>query len=257
MPEETKEPNPASLENPAPADTKPAPSAAAAPETNPAPPAPAQPVQAAATPLTGDKPAAAAPKLDEAPKAAAPLAKPATPAAAAAKPVAAPAKPAPKPEAPKPEPWNCDLVSSLKAQYGSGIREASTYARQNCLAVDSSIAWEILLRLRDDELFDYCVDITAVHYPKREAQFDIVYVLYSFHKNERLRLKTQIKDGEHGAQRGQHLAYGQLAGARGLRHVRHYVRGAPGTQTHSDARGLDGPSAAQGLRHPAAGPANG
>ena len=196
MPEETKEPNPASLENPAPADTKPAPSAAAAPETNPAPPVPAQPVQTAAIPLTGDKPAAAAPKPDEAPKAAAPIAKPATPAAAAAKPVAAPAKPAPKPEAPKPEPWNCDLVSSLKAQYGSGIREASTYARQNCLAVDSSIAWEILLRLRDDELFDYCVDITAAHYPKREAQFDIVYVLYSFHKNERLRLKTQIKDGE-------------------------------------------------------------
>jgi NADH-quinone oxidoreductase subunit C len=200
MPEETKESNPVSLENSAPADPKPTPSAAAAPETTSAPAVPTQPVQAAAPPLTGDKPAAAASKpVDaEAPKAAPDVAKPAAPAAAATKPAAAPAKPAPpKPQAPKPEPWNCDLVSSLTAQYGSGIREASTYAKQNYLVVDSSIAYEILLRMRNDELFDYCVDITAVHYPKRELQFDIVYVLYSFHKNERVRVKTQIKDGDH------------------------------------------------------------
>ncbi len=69
--------------------------------------------------------------------------------------------------------------------------------KQNYLVVDSSLVYEILLRMRDDQLFDYCVDITAVHYPKREAQFDIVYILYSFHNNERLRIKTQIKDGEH------------------------------------------------------------
>ena len=63
--------------------------------------------------------------------------------------------------------------------------------------MDSSLIHEILCRLRDDQLFDYCVDITAVHYPKRDAQFDIVYILYSLHNNERLRIKTQIKDGEH------------------------------------------------------------
>ena len=70
--------------------------------------------------------------------------------------------------------------------------------------------------MRDDELFDYCVDITAVHYPKREAQFDVVYVLYSFPHNERIRVKTQIKDGESLAHRGWHLGNGQLVGARSL-----------------------------------------
>src|SRR5208282_6192526 len=94
------------------------------------------------------------------------------------------------------EPWDSDLAHSLKSQYGSGIKEASTYLGQRYLVVDSSILYEILLRMRDDELFDYCVDITAVHYPKREAQFDIVYVLYSFQHNERVRVKTQIKEGE-------------------------------------------------------------
>jgi NADH-quinone oxidoreductase subunit C len=148
--------------------------------------------RAAATP-SGDKPGAAAPlPTGETPAAAALAAT--KPAMAAAKPAAVPA---PKPAPPKPEPWDSELVRSLKSQYGSGIREASTYAKQNNLLVDSSLIHEILCRLRDDQLFDYCVDITAVHYPKREAQLDIVYILYSFHNNERLRIKTQIKDGEH------------------------------------------------------------
>jgi len=148
--------------------------------------------RAAATP-SGDKPGAAAPlPTGETPAAAAPAAT--KPAVAAAKPAAVPA---PKPAPPKPEPWDSELVRSLKSQYGSGIREASTYAKQNYLLVDSSLVYEILMRMRDDQLFDYCVDITAVHYPKRDAQFDIVYILYSLHNNERLRIKTQIKDGEH------------------------------------------------------------
>lgn len=129
------------------------------------------------------------------PGAAAPGNKPATP-AAAAPPAAKPAAPA-KPAGPTPQPWEHERVAKLKQQYGSGIREASTYLGQNYVVVDNSIVHEVLRRMRDDEQFDYLVDLTAVHYPKREAsQFDIVYFLYSFPKNERMRVKTQLKDGE-------------------------------------------------------------
>jgi NADH-quinone oxidoreductase subunit C len=187
MPEETKEPSPVS--HPPGGETPPVEKAVVPAE----PPVPqssaptakvetpvaaklAEPAIPAPAPATGEKPAAAAPK-------------PAAP--AAAKPAAPP-----KPEGPKPEPWESELVTRLRGQYGSGIKEASTYVGQKYLVVDSSILYEILLRMRDEELFDYCVDITAVHYPKREAQFDILYVLYSFPHNERIRVKTQIRDGE-------------------------------------------------------------
>jgi NADH-quinone oxidoreductase subunit C len=36
-----------------------------------------------------------------------------------------------------------------------------------------------------------------VYHPPRERQFDIVWILYSFERNERFRVKTQIADGEH------------------------------------------------------------
>lgn len=166
-------------EKPAGAEAKPA--AAATPE------APAQ-----AAPVSPEKPAA----TDAAKREAAAAAKPAALAAAATKPAAPAAKPPAKPEGPKPEPWDSELVRKLKAQYGSGINEAATYVGQKYLVVDSTIVYEILLRMRDEELFDYLVDVTAVHYPKREAQFDIVYILYSFHHNQRVRVKTLTKDGE-------------------------------------------------------------
>jgi NADH-quinone oxidoreductase subunit C len=120
-----------------------------------------------------------------------------TPPGGESKPAAghAPAAPA-KPAGPTAVPWESAMVAKLKGQYGSGIRESSTYLGQNYIVVEPSIVAELLQILRDREQFDYCVDITAVHYPDREKQFDLVWILYSFPRNERIRVKTLIADGE-------------------------------------------------------------
>ena len=143
-----------------------------------------------------EKPAADKPITEAAPPK--PAAAPAAPAAKAAAPAAAkpPAAP-PKPAGPVPEPWNAPLPNGLKSRFGSAIKEARTYVGQKYLLVDKAAVQEVLQILREEEQFDYCVDLTAVHYPKREgAQFDVVWILYSFPKNERIRVKTQIADGE-------------------------------------------------------------
>jgi len=173
LPGAPAEPKPANPEVPKPAVEKPA---VAAPAAKPDAPAVAPAAGAA-------KPAAAAP---------AGAAKPAVAAGAAAKPPAAP----PKPPAPKPDPWESPLIEKLREAYGSGLREASTYMKQNYMVVDKSIASDVLRNLRDQEQFDYCVDVTAVHYPKRDEQFEVVWILYSFARNERIRVKTQIKESE-------------------------------------------------------------
>jgi len=87
------------------------------------------------------------------------------------------------------------MVAKLKGNYGSGI-EALTYLGQNYMVVDRSLIPEILQVLHHEEQFDYCVDITAVHYPQRERQFDVVWILYSFARNERMRVRTQIAEAE-------------------------------------------------------------
>jgi len=86
------------------------------------------------------------------------------------------------------------MVGSLKRRFGSGL-EALTYLGQNYLQSDAALLPELLQNLRDEEQFDYCVDITALHYPQRERPFDVIWILYSFPKNERIRVKAQYADG--------------------------------------------------------------
>jgi NADH-quinone oxidoreductase subunit C len=159
------------------------------PEGNPQ--EPAKPSAAAPTPSTEAK------SVESAPAAAPPTA--ADPAAAVPKPpaAAAPKPPAvpPKPAGPTPQPLDTELTRRLKQTYGAGV-EAWSYVGQNYLVVGRDIIHEILRVLAKDEGFDYCVDLTALHYPKNDKPFEIVYILYSFPKNERLRVKTAITEGE-------------------------------------------------------------
>jgi NADH-quinone oxidoreductase subunit C len=179
MPDETKSPSTPPPENEKPTADKPATPGGA----KSAPSAKAQ--SDSKTP--SEKPASAPEKSEKPGAPASPAAKPAAPAAGHPAP--------PKPAGPAPTPWDSPMVAKLKRSYGSGI-EALTYLGQNYMVVNRSLIPELLQVLRDQEKFDYCVDITAVHYPNREKQFDVVWVLYSFARNERIRVKTLIADVE-------------------------------------------------------------
>jgi NADH-quinone oxidoreductase subunit C len=148
-----------------------------------------QPAPEPQKPAEASKPATPEAANPATPAAAAPP-KPATPAAAA------PPKPAvpPKPPAPTIQPWNTPMTDRLKAKYGTGIRESVSYVGQPYLVVDRSLVYEILEILRDEEKFDYLVDVTAVHYPKKDEQFEVIYILYSFANNTRIRVKTTLPE---------------------------------------------------------------
>ncbi len=88
------------------------------------------------------------------------------------------------------------MVEQLKSAYGSGIREAATYAGQNYLVVDRSICHEVLLSLHEQSGFHSLTDLTAVHYPKDELPIEMVWILYSMPANERVRVKARFADGE-------------------------------------------------------------
>lgn len=127
-------------------------------------------------------------------KPAASPATPATPTPAAAPPAAAakPAHPAPppKPAGPATTPWQSETVDRLRARFGEAIKEASSYLGENFLIVDAAKVQEICLFLRDEEKFNLLADLTAVDYPKKPERFEVVYQLFSFPRNERVRVKA-------------------------------------------------------------------
>ena len=112
-----------------------------------------------------------------------------------------PKPPAKKPAAKKPAvmetvPWESELTKQLQLKFSDLITEFSTYVGQNFLITTSETVVPVLEFLKLEAEFDYLVDITAVDYPKRDERFDLVYVLYSFNRNERIRIKTRINDGD-------------------------------------------------------------
>jgi NADH-quinone oxidoreductase subunit C len=182
------------------------PSIPSKPETPAVPAAPAEPVAVKPpVPATPADPIAAkppvAPPAAKPPAGATTSATPGTPAAtgapAAAAPPKPPAPPAPPKEAPpKPVPLDNDLVQRLKARFGDAFREASLDRKQAIVTIALQQLREISRYCRDEEKFDMLVDLTAVDWPKREKRFDVVLNLYSFAKNERLRLKAHAGENE-------------------------------------------------------------
>lgn len=151
-----------------------------------------------------DKKQAETPAAPDAPE---PVVKPPQTAAsgepkAGAKPPPPPPKPAapaapPKPKGPVQEPWSNPLVEAIKEKFGAELVKSYSFIGQNQIEVKKDRIAEIMTFLRDNEIapFDYLIDETALHWPKDE-QFEIVYNLYSFRKNERLRVKTRLQEWE-------------------------------------------------------------
>ncbi len=107
---------------------------------------------------------------------------------------AAPA--APKPPVVLQTPLDNEIVKRFRAKFGGSLLEATEDRKQAILTVDRARLAEMAMHLRDEEKFDMLADLTAVDWPKREKRFDVVLDLYSFAKNERLRLKVHAADAE-------------------------------------------------------------
>lgn len=142
------------------------------------------------------------PESAPAPKPEAPPAEAKPEAAPAEKPAAPAAKPAPKPAAPKPppvmetEPWEGELPDALKAEFGEQITGFLTYVGQSFLTAQVGAAVPIIEYLKHEWGFDYLVDVTATDDPAKPERFELVYILYSFSRNERIRVKARVKEGD-------------------------------------------------------------
>ena len=117
-------------------------------------------------------------------------------------------KEAPKP-APKPA-WEVDpvapewedagddeLAGRLRERFGDGIERARRFAGDLVIEVARDAIREVCAELAGPQGYKLLVDVTAAHYPEREAgRFEVIYIAYSFESNRRVRLKVRTDDGE-------------------------------------------------------------
>jgi NADH-quinone oxidoreductase subunit C len=174
-------------------------SAEAKPDTN-LPPKPRATVGAGgdASVPAAQPPVAAPPKPPTAIPPKAPVAATPKPPAATSPKAAAPKPPA-APKAPiKPDPWSSPLLDELNKRFPGAISEAVIFRNMPSLNVakDQLVPMCQFLKSAEGGAYTLLTDETAADYPKREKRFDVIYHLYSFERNNRLRLRLQVAEGE-------------------------------------------------------------
>jgi NADH-quinone oxidoreductase subunit C len=98
----------------------------------------------------------------------------------------------------KPDPWSSPLLDELQKRFPGAIGEAVIFRSQPSITLTRESLLSICEYLKSDEGGEYTLltDETAVDYPKREKRFEVIYHLYSFKRNDRLRLKLVVGEGE-------------------------------------------------------------
>jgi NADH-quinone oxidoreductase subunit C len=87
--------------------------------------------------------------------------------------------------------WSGDLPDRLRAAFPDVRLHFLTYLNQNFIESDPSDIVALLQHLQIEEDFDMLTDLTALDRPADPKRCEVVYVLYSFSKNTRVRVKIR------------------------------------------------------------------
>ena len=87
--------------------------------------------------------------------------------------------------------WEGELPDHMRAAFPSLDLGFRSYLGQSFIEVPAAAVVDVLRFLRDHEQFEMLTDLTAVDRPKDAQRFEIIYVLYSFPRNEYVRLKMR------------------------------------------------------------------
>jgi len=91
------------------------------------------------------------------------------------------------------------VLDRLSAQFGERILETSDAFGEHeaTFAAKDWVEAARFLKDDDDLQMDHFIDLTAIDYPERaSARFDVTLMVRSSVNSQRIRLRTQVKDGE-------------------------------------------------------------
>jgi NADH-quinone oxidoreductase subunit C len=87
-------------------------------------------------------------------------------------------------------------IELVRKKFPEAVVDAGTFREQSWVELRPDHLVECAEWLRDatETAFDSLVDLTAVHWPDRDQPIEIVIHLYSYRRNDRLRIKVRTSD---------------------------------------------------------------
>ena len=89
-----------------------------------------------------------------------------------------------------------DVLAPLLAALGPLALSGKAEKDEIVISVPRAALPEALTLLRDGHEFQQLMEIAGVDYPQRPERFEVVYMLLSLTKNQRLLVKTSVAEGE-------------------------------------------------------------
>ncbi|MBL7542300.1 MAG: NADH dehydrogenase (quinone) subunit D [Bdellovibrionaceae bacterium] len=90
-----------------------------------------------------------------------------------------------------------ELKSDLDKHFNTNQYRFLHAVGDDVLEIPKDDVAAILRHLKLNQKFDFLMDVCGADYPDREKRFDVVYSLFSSRDGRRLRVKTQVAEGEH------------------------------------------------------------
>ena len=89
-------------------------------------------------------------------------------------------------------------IEQIQSSFPEAIVRTGDYRDQHWAELRSAKLVEVCRWLRDDASMGYelLLDVTAAHWPGEAQPVEVIYHLYSYERNDRLRLKVRAADGE-------------------------------------------------------------
>ena len=88
------------------------------------------------------------------------------------------------------------LVDSLRREFGDAILATGSYRGDETVTVGRDRLIDVLTHLRDAEGCEQLSDIAGVDFPARGERFEINYLLRSWSRNQRLRVKVDVAEDQ-------------------------------------------------------------
>jgi NADH-quinone oxidoreductase subunit C len=89
------------------------------------------------------------------------------------------------------------ILDELRREFPTGVRETSTALGDEVAIIEKTALFPIAAFLREGPgKFTMLLDLTCVDYAGEAPRFEMVYHLFSFSRNQRLRIKTRLDESD-------------------------------------------------------------
>ncbi|MBP1766434.1 MAG: hypothetical protein H6P98_549 [Candidatus Aminicenantes bacterium] len=89
------------------------------------------------------------------------------------------------------------ILELVRIEFPAGVRETANSLGDEVAVIEKGALLQIAAFLRDGPgKFDMLLDLTCVDYAREDPRFEMVYHFFSLSRNQRIRIKTRLGEGD-------------------------------------------------------------